>query len=63
MKANELRIKSDAELRKELLEMRREEFNLRMQKGIGQLSRPSQVKLLRRDIARLKTVWTERNRT
>ena len=63
MKADDLRTRTDAELRKELLEMRREEFNLRMQKGIGQLSRPSQVKLLRRDIARLKTVWTERNKT
>ena len=63
MKASELRTRTDAELRDELLEMRREEFNLRMQKGIGQLSRPSQVKLLRRDIARLKTVWTERNKT
>ncbi len=63
MKAGDLRTRTDAELRKELLEMRREEFNLRMQKGIGQLSRPSQVKLLRRDIARLKTVWTERNKT
>ena len=63
MKAGELRTRTDAELRDELLEMRREEFNLRMQKGIGQLSRPSQVKLLRRDIARLKTVRTERNKT
>ena len=63
MKAGELRTRTDAELRDELLEMRREQFNLRMQKGVGQLSRPSQVKLLRRDIARLKTVWTERNKT
>ena len=63
MKAGELRARTDAELRNELLEMRREEFNLRMQKGIGQLSRPSQVRLLRRDIARLKTVWTERTKT
>lgn len=63
MKAGDLRTKTDGELRTELLEMRREEFNLRMQKGIGQLSRPSQVKLLRRDIARLKTVWTERTKT
>ena len=63
MKAGELRARTDAELRNELLEMRREEFNLRMQKGIGQLSPPSQVRMLRRDIARLKTVWTERTKT
>lgn len=63
MKAQDLRAKGDDELRSELLEMRREAFNLRMQKGIGQLSRSSQVKSLRRDIARLKTVLAERKRT
>ena len=60
MNARELRTKGDDELRKELLEMHREAFNLRMQKGMGQLSRPSQVRRLRRDIARLKTIMSER---
>ena len=63
MKAQDLRAKGDDELRSELLEMRREAFNLRMQKGIGQLSRSSQIKSLRRDIARLKTVLAERKQT
>ena len=60
MKASELRDKSDEELGKELLELNREAFNLRMQKGTGQLSRPSQVKAVRRDIARVKTVLNQR---
>ena len=62
MNARELRAKGDDELRKELVDLHREAFNLRMQKGMGQLSRPSQVKRVRRDIARLKTVLTERER-
>ena len=63
MNARELRTKSDDELHKELLALHREAFNLRMQKGTGQLSRPGQVKALRRDIARVKTVLSERERS
>lgn len=63
MNARELRAKSSDDLRKELLDLSREAFNLRMQKGIGQLSRPSQIKALRRDIARVKTILSERERT
>ena len=62
MNARELRAKGDDEIRKELVELHREAFNLRMQKGMGQLSRPSQVTRVRRDIARLKTILTERER-
>jgi len=63
MNALELRVKSNDELRKELIDLNREAFNLRMQKGIGQLSRPGRIKSLRRDIARIKTVLSERKRT
>ena len=63
MNARELRAKSDDDLRKELLDLSREAFNLRVQKGIGQLSRPSQVGAVRRDIARVKTILSERERT
>ena len=63
MNAQELSAKSSDDLRKELLDLSREAFNLRMQKGIGQLSRPSQIKALRRDIARVKTILSERERT
>ena len=61
MNARELRARSNDELLSELMEMRREAFNLRMQKGIGQLSRPSQIRTLRRDVAKLKTVLRERS--
>ena len=60
MKANDLRQKSADELKLELDGLLREQFNLRMQKGTGQLSRPDQVKKVRRDIARVKTVLNEK---
>jgi len=60
MSARELRAKGDDELRKELLSLHREAFNLRMQKGAGQLTRPNQVQKLRREIARVKTILGER---
>jgi large subunit ribosomal protein L29 len=63
MDAKELRAKSADDLEKELLELSREAFNLRMQKGTGQLSRPNQVKEVRRNIARVKTIMNERRRT
>ena len=53
---------SAGDLRNEILALQREAFNLRMQKGTGQLTRPSQVKALRRDIARAKTILNERKR-
>lgn len=56
MKARELRSKSPADLQRLLLDLLREQFNLRMQKATGQLSRPAQVSAVRRDIARIKTV-------
>ena len=62
MDAKELRAKSDEELEKEILELSREAFNLRMQQGTGQLSRPNQVKEVRRNIARAKTILNERRR-
>ena len=43
------------ELRSELLELRKEQFNLRMQRGTGQLTNPSRFKIVRRQIARIKT--------
>ncbi len=63
MKVDELREKDDAALRKELDELRREGFRLRMQRGSGQLGRPSEVKRVRREIARVMTVLGERERT
>tara|TARA_Y100000588_G_scaffold308264_1_gene332735 strand:- start:650 stop:850 length:201 start_codon:yes stop_codon:yes gene_type:complete len=60
MKANELRTKTDEELGTELIELSREAFSLRMQAGSGQLGRFSQIKAVRRDIARVKTIMNER---
>jgi large subunit ribosomal protein L29 len=42
-----------------LLEFSREQFNLKMQKGTGQLSKPDQVKKVRRDVARIHTILNE----
>jgi large subunit ribosomal protein L29 len=60
MNAKELREKNADELNKELVELLREQFNLRMQKGTGQLARPHQMKVVRRSIARVKTVLCEK---
>lgn len=59
MKASELREKSKEELNLLLIEKSREQFNLRMQKGAGQLSKPDQVKKVRRDIAQIHTILTQ----
>ncbi|NOQ82119.1 MAG: 50S ribosomal protein L29 [Methylophaga sp.] len=59
MKVSELRQKSVAELNSALVELGREQFNLRMQKNTGQLSKSDQVKKVRRNIARVKTVVNE----
>ncbi len=60
MNATELRDKSTDELKLEMDGLLREQFNLRMQKGTGQLSRPDQVKKVRRNIARIKTILNEK---
>ena len=62
MKANDLRQKSEGELKSELDVLLREQFNLRMQQGTGQLTRPDQMKKVRRNIARIKTVLTEKSK-
>ena len=59
MNTTELRAKKPEELKEELSKLLREQFNLRMQKGSGQLSKPSEVKRVRREIARVKTIMTE----
>ena len=60
MNASELREKSAEELQETLNDLRKEQFNLRMQKGTGQLSRPSEVNRVRKEIARVKTVMNEK---
>lgn len=60
MNATELKQKSVSDLNKELVESLREQFNLRMLQGSGQLSKPHQLRAVRRDIARIKTVLREK---
>ncbi len=61
MNASELRNKSEAELRDELLALRREQFNLRMQQGINpDAVRGDQITKVRRNIARVKTIMNEK---
>lgn len=59
MNSKELRGKSRTELASQLLDLQREQFNLRMQKGSGQLTQTHQVRKVRRDIARVKAVMGE----
>jgi len=63
MKASELRDKPLTDLEAELLEQRKAQFNLRMQQATGQLARPDEMKRVRRDIARIKTVINEKTKT
>ena len=56
MKASELRAKSGADLQKELSELLKAQFGLRMQHATQQLTNLSQIKKVRRDIARVRTV-------
>ena len=62
MSAKEFRQKSAADLQKELLGLRREQFNLRMARATGQSTKPDQFSKVRRNIARLKTVLGEQRR-
>ena len=60
MKASEMRQMSIAELQKELNALLREQFNMRIQKGTGQLSHSHLVKKTKTDIARIKTIVIEK---
>ena len=60
MKATELKNKSVEELNVELLSLLREQFNLRMQHSTGQLAKTDQMRIVRRNIARVKTILTEK---
>ena len=60
MKANDLREKSVEQLNEQLLELLRDQFNLRMQKATGQLGQTHLLTQVRRDIARVKTVLNQK---
>jgi large subunit ribosomal protein L29 len=60
MKAADLRLKTDDELTDQLLQLRKEAFNLRFQQASGQLENTARRRQVRRDIARLKLILSER---
>ena len=60
MKPVDIRAKSEDELRDELRDLKKEAFNLRFQKASGQLENTARVRDVRRDIARVQTILSER---
>ena len=62
MKPVEVRDLSTDELKDKLLQLKKEQFNLRFQKASGQLEKTARVSAVRKDIARIKTVLGERSR-
>ncbi len=60
MKVSEMKEKNVDELNEELLNLKREHFNLRMQKGSGQLAQTNRLNEVRRDVARVKTILTQK---
>jgi len=62
-KATDLRVNTDDQLGEQLGNLKREAFNLRFQAATSQLEKPSRVKEVRRDIARIKTLQSERTRS
>ena len=62
MNVQDLRVKDESELRTELTGLLQEQFNLRMQRGTGQLNAPHELRRVRRDIARVRTVLNEKNK-
>ena len=61
-KAADLKTKTEDELKDQLMDLKKEAFNLRFQTASGQLENTSRVRVVRRDIARIKTLLGERGR-
>ncbi|MFL6774407.1 MAG: 50S ribosomal protein L29 [Sphingomicrobium sp.] len=59
---DDLNVKSDDQLQEQLVDLKREQFNLRFQAATNQLEKPSRVREVRRTIARIKTVQHQRAR-
>lgn len=60
-RASDLRANTDDQLKDQLLQLKKEQFNLRFQKATGQLESTARMQVVRRDIARIKTVMHERS--
>ncbi|MDP2781115.1 MULTISPECIES: 50S ribosomal protein L29 [Devosia] len=61
MKASDVRSKTADELKDQLVGLKKEQFNLRFQRATQQLEKPTEVKKVRRNIARIKTILAEKN--
>ena len=59
---DDLKVKTDDQLQQQLLELKREQFNLRFQAATNQIEKPSRVREVRRTIARIRTLQNERSR-
>jgi large subunit ribosomal protein L29 len=59
---DDLNVKTDDQLQQQLIELKREQFNLRFQSATNQLEKPSRVREVRRTIARIKTLQSARSR-
>ena len=59
---DDLKVKSDDQLQQQLLELKREQFNLRFQAATNQLEKPSRVTEVRKTIAQIKTLQNQRSR-
>ncbi len=57
---DDLKVKTDDQLQQQLIELKREQFNLRFQSATNQLEKPSRVRVVRRTIARIQTLQTQR---
>ena len=63
VKAEELRAKTADELKDQLVDLKKEQFNLRFQRATGQLENTARVRQIRRDIARIQTIMREKRVT
>ena len=59
---DDLKVQTDDQLRQQLVDLKREQFNLRFQSATNQLEKPSRVRVVRRTIARIRTLQNQRTR-
>ena len=59
---DDLKVKTDDQLQQQLIDLKREQFNLRFQSATNQLEKPSRVREVRRTIARIKTLQGQRSK-
>ncbi len=62
MKIEDIRAKNDGELETELMTLKKEQLNLRFQRATGQVENTARIRSVRRDIARIKTIFNQRAR-